>query len=163
MRINQVTMGLIVAFLLLSGCVSTPVPMHHKTGVKPQKQTSDLTACQVNAVNAVPASMQVRRTPIFTTRTKTNCYTMGDNIQCDTTGGQISGGDVHTYDANADLRERVTDECMTKKGYIKYQLRRCTPSEVKNSPTSNTTFPPVTEMTCVKQGPTGRWVLVNPE
>ncbi|OOZ76055.1 hypothetical protein BOW50_10535 [Solemya velum gill symbiont] len=160
---NQVSTGLIVACLLLSGCVTTPAEIHHKTGVKPQKQASDLTACQVKAANAVTASIQVRSTPIFQTRTKMNCRIVDDNIRCKETGGRISGGDVRTYDANADLRERVTDECMTKKGYMKYEFRRCTPSEVKNSSTTNTIFPPVTEMTCAKQTSTGGWVLVNPE
>lgn len=146
--------------LTVQACV--PVDIYHRAGVTPQKQSSDLVSCEVKAARDVPQNTQVGTTPVFVTPAHTNCYSTGYTTQCTTTGGQVTGGNVYSYDANAGLRSKYITQCMAEKGYTKYSLPQCNAKDLKGKVLDYKTIPAISSNSCVTK-PSGRdWIVVNP-
>lgn len=113
--------------ILVVGCAPTTEQLYWRAGASPSAVSRAKTECQVQALRAAPPSNQTRSTPTYTTPAYTSCYNYGyGNVQCTTTGGQTYGGQVYTYDANADLRIRVERQCMADRGYQLLEFPRCT-------------------------------------
>jgi len=149
-------------FLIIALQACVPVEVYHRAGVTPQKQSSDLVSCEVKAAREVPQNTQVGTTPIFVTPAQTNCYSSGYSTQCTTTGGQVSGGNVYSYDANAGLRSKYITQCMAEKGYAKYALPQCAPKDLKGKVLDYRKTPPISASSCVTKTAGRDWLIVNP-
>ncbi len=107
-----------VAALLLTGCF--PVQVYHKTGGSLNRLQNDETNCKVSALQQVPVNRMTRITPIRLIPQR-HCDRPGN---CRVIYIEV-GGDVETYDANLPLRQRVEEQCMTRKGYQRVELPIC--------------------------------------
>lgn len=129
---RQILIGTI-ALIVLSGCVETTVTRAWREGATPSTQVSAVTDCQAYAARQVPAAMSMQTTPVYRTPSNVQCSTYGNYTSCQQYGGQVYGGQSYSYDANADLRYRVTLQCLAQKGYQVYDFPRCTPDQAKNA------------------------------
>lgn len=151
---------LILAMVLpLAGCVTDTV--WYKEGASPAKINDAATNCAVQAARTVPQNPQIGQTPIYTTPMQTSCYGTS-YVTCTTTGGNIYGGNLYTYDANSGLRDAVMSQCMAKRGYQSVELALCS-QRVANAVTEVdfATLPKLTKETClIDMG--GSYRAVNP-
>lgn len=138
-----------------------PVELWYKSGADKNKLNSDFVNCRVRATQSVPVNTQVRTTPTYVTPVQTNCYSTGYSVQCNTTGGQVHGGNTYSYDANSALRNDVVAQCMTQQGYQSVALPVCNKSQAKHAKVYKY-LPQVSAKSCVTKASTG-WLLVNPE
>lgn len=118
------------AFLALVACVPTSSDYLYKSNADVARADSDDYTCELEAAKAVPASMRVGTTPTYTTPSHTNCYRVGNSVQCTTTGGQTYGGDTYSYDANNNLRKEYYARCMAAKGWSAVSLPNCNMDKV---------------------------------
>jgi len=115
----------------LFGCTSQTVQYAYKSSTTVAQKDKDALECEVLASRTVGQNVQIGTTPTYTTPIQTNCYTIGNSVQCNTTGGQIFGGNTYSYDANAGLRSDVARQCLLDRGYTITPIPAC--------PTSQTT------------------------
>lgn len=110
-----------------TACVSQPtsIPTLWKTGATPLERLSDDNACSLQALSAAPRSLSTTATPVFTTPSNVQCTTYGSITNCQQYGGQTLGGNQSIVDLNAELRERVYQQCMAEKGYASTNLPVC--------------------------------------
>ena len=101
-----------------------------KPGVSVARASSDLFDCELAAAQEVPQSIQVETTPTYTTPVETTCTTIGNTVTCESTGGDVYGGETYSYDANADLRARYLARCLAGRGYGVASLPPCELSRV---------------------------------
>lgn len=112
--------------LALTAC--GPLGTYYKVGVTQARLNTDITNCEVTAVQKVPPNKQIRRTPVYFTPASTTC---DKNGKCTTVGGYFRGGDVYTVDVNEKLRGRVKAQCMSQKGYQHVEIPRCTSDQLR--------------------------------
>lgn len=106
----------ILPFILaLAACVPQQM-LFDKPGMAPGSGQDDLTDCQVEALQKVPPNNTDRRIPGLAPTTYTTCT--GYSCTSQTYG---SAGRTYSVDENASLRDRVTIQCMQKKGYTHRQ------------------------------------------
>ncbi|WP_158963547.1 hypothetical protein [Chachezhania sediminis] len=146
----------------LAGC--GPVSVYYQQGVSGTRTVDDINACQVSALKDAPAAMQVRQLPPVFWPGYTQCYPNGAGGQnCYTTPGYWVDGGVETYDPNAPLRSRLTDQCMMKRGYAPLSLPRCSDAvRASVPPALNDKMPPITSSSCVVLYGNGYWRIVTP-
>ena len=116
-------MGLSVG---LAGCGVQQYNSHYGYRIKPttkQQKAKHLVECATLAANKVPVSTQVGVTPRYTSPVYCNTYgnvsSFGSvNASTNCTGGNTIGGNAYSYDANAELRIEIQDQCMAEKGYL---------------------------------------------
>ena len=159
-RISHGLAVLVGAGILVAAC--GPVDVYHRAGAPAPLQEADLVQCETVGVNEVPTNTQVRTTPIVVTPTRTTCVEKNGKQECTTTGGDVTGGETESFDANEGLRERVVNQCMISKGYRKYTLDECTSRQLKGKTLSLNALSPVTQNTCVTKASGGGWIFVNP-
>lgn len=117
-------------FTTLSGCVFTSSDYFYNSAADVSQAHRADYQCELAAVNAVPPSIRVTTTPIYTTPGTLQCYGAGYSPPCYTTGGLIYGGHTQTYDANESLRNEYYGNCMAQKGWSVLRLPNCDPSLV---------------------------------
>ena len=105
----------LLSVLLLAACVGDQM-LFDKPGMAPGSGQNDLTDCQVEALSKVPSNQRLVTIPGMPSTTETSCY--GNDCTSNTYGG---GSKRYTVDENAALRDRVTIQCMQKKGYTHRQ------------------------------------------
>lgn len=120
---------LLVCGSLVAGCEVPPETLYWQTGMTPAQQQRDQTNCRVNAANSVPVNTQIGTTPTYSTPVQTNCYNTGYSVSCQSTGGQVYGGNAYSYDANSRLRANVVQQCMADRGYQLISFPVCTDEE----------------------------------
>lgn len=163
-----------ISALILSGCVK-PEPSLY--GYKPKttfsQKTKDYLACQVLAAKEVPVATVVDTKPSFTLPTYNNpvyCNTSGNlygnnysntyssrysgSTTCTgggTSGGQTIGGEVYSYDANAQLRDDFIVNCIESKGYKLTNIFWCKSKDVPKDlkVNMNSFIPQPTEGSCI--------------
>jgi hypothetical protein len=143
-----------VAGILLAGCTPTAETTYWRDGATGRQWDQAITQCQVQALREVPQSVAVGSTPTYQTPTQTSCYTIGNTVQCSTTGGQVYGGQVYSYDPNAGLRSRVEAQCMANRGYALVTIPTCT-SEQRSAGTLRPLsgrLPPFSSVVCTFEG-----------
>ena len=147
-----------LSLLILAGCVPTTHDVFWRENASPNRRQNDYTDCQVEAVNRVPASTQIGVTPTYVTPVSTTCYGSGYSTYCSSTGGQIYGGNVYSYDANAGVRANVMQQCMARRGYQLISFPSCTTAqqEIGVIPRGTNPLPPASSILCLTD--TG-WVL----
>ncbi|MDB3864713.1 hypothetical protein N9296_01220 [Amylibacter sp.] len=137
----------VISIGLFSGCTSKEPTlnsfyMYKDAPIKHSQKRKDVISCQALAAKEVPASNQSSTTPTFTIPKYTSpvyCTTgylgMTTCTGGQTTGGQTIGGNLVTSDANINLRNRFTDECLRNKGYIftSYPIPQCRNQQIPGS------------------------------
>lgn len=148
--------GLGLAALVLAAC--GPLGLYHKAGTPVATMNSTLTDCEVEALAKVPTDQRIERDPIRIVPRRIcdsagNCTVVYDRV----------GGEVRTYDANAGLRQRVLNQCMTNKGYTYVTLPAC-PQAIRNAaPAGATTvLPRLAPNSCAIRNGDGTWQIVTP-
>lgn len=119
-----------VCAVALPGCETSTDLYLYKSGATVAQADNDFFECELAGAQSVPQDNRVGTTPVFTTPTQTNCYSVGNSVQCSTTGGQTVGGNTYTYDANLELRTRFLARCLSARGYTAVSLPVCSPSDV---------------------------------
>jgi hypothetical protein len=107
--------------LLLSACEPVVDNYRYKSNVTVSQKDKDYFECDLASAQVVPANSQVGTTPMYVTPRQTSCY----GYPCTTTGGQVLGDDVYSYDANANLRSDYYNRCLAAKGYSVVTLPLC--------------------------------------
>lgn len=129
--------------LFLCSCATAPQQVYWKTGESFEHRQSDVTNCEVKALQAVPRAIAFETspsytTPVYTTPVKTNCHPRGENTSCTTTGGDFYGGrtyggQTYSYDVNEALRKRVVMQCLSLQGYQRITVPVCSKKEAENT------------------------------
>lgn len=115
---------------LLAGCEPGPAAFYLQEGTTGGGTQSDLTQCEVEAVNAVPAAIVQTVSPVYRTSGTTDCRETVLGIQCTTRPGTTYGGNISNSDQNVGLRSRVLNQCMASKGYDFVTLPHCTGEQI---------------------------------
>lgn len=149
-----ITLGL--ATFVLAAC--GPLGIYHKPGAQVSTMNRALTNCEVEALAKVPVDRRVERDPVRIVPRRVcdsdgNCNVIYDRV----------GGEVRSYDNNAELRQRVLGQCMADGGYRYVELPAC-PQAVKRAvPQAATTImPQLTSNSCSIRNSDGTWQIVTP-
>jgi hypothetical protein len=148
--------ALALSALLLAAC--GPLGIYHKAGTSVALMNDTQTTCEVEALGKVPVDRRIEREPVRIVPrrvcdSKNNCTTVYDRV----------GGEVRTYDANEDLRQRVLNQCMTAKGYTYVELPACSQSIKRAAPVGVTTvMPRLAPNSCAITNNNGTWQIVTP-
>jgi hypothetical protein len=147
------------AAALLAGCA--PMSIYYRPGVSVARMQQDSTRCDVEALRQAPVATQIRQAPPTYIPGPRVCNQDGE---CWTRPGYWMSGEVYSYDANANLRDRVKQLCMAEKGYSPISLPAC-PAEIKSTtpPGVTTVLPPLTAQACVIRNKDGSWQIVTPQ
>ena len=148
---------LLVASLVLTGCA--PLDLYYRAGAPLAEQQADLTACRIQALRDVPKDIRRRYIPpVYDLRPI--CDGAGN---CWTRRVLISPGSFEQYDANEDLRDAATAQCMAREGYEKRRIPRCDAATTDATPPAPTrVLPPLTSESCAIRLPSGQWQIVTP-
>ena len=122
----------------------------------------EFVACDVSAAQQVRVNSQIGQTSTYTSPTQTGCYGGYNTVNCYTTSGNIVGGSLYSYDANADLRGRVVAQCMAERGFAMVSLPQCSQSQLANGIPRYQSIPQLATNACVAEVSVGRWAFVNP-
>jgi hypothetical protein len=142
---------------VVAGCA--PLSIYYREGAAVTRMQSDLTNCEVSAVQSVPESRQLRRGPARYIPGPRYCDGYGN---CRYGPGYYIPGEVYTVDANVGLRSRVTDQCMTGKGYTEVTLPQCSAAVAQSVPPGVTrALPKLTSTSCVIRNSGGSWQIVS--
>lgn len=145
--------GLAVA--LVAGCF--PLKTWYKPGGSVARMQSDLTDCEVSALSKVPQKTVTALTPVRWIPVS-RCYPGKGCV----TEYEMVGGIPYQYDANVDLRGRVTAQCMQRAGYDMADIPPCPESVRAKAPkTPTTVMPKLTGASCVVRQPNGQWLILN--
>jgi hypothetical protein len=144
---------------ILAACV--PVEIYYREDAPYARLSRDFTACEVSAVQQVPANTQLGSTPVYRAPLETDCVTLGTSVQCTTTGGEIYGGEVYSFDSNEELRGRVLAQCMAERGYRRMSLPRCTSAQIAAAGPATNRLPALGPGACVAPA-RGGWAVLNP-
>lgn len=141
--------------LLLGACA--PLSIYYKPGAEVTRLQTDTTACEVQALKDAPVATQIRQNPpVF----------YPGRVYCDGAGRCWRGepywleGSIYTVDVNADLRRRVTDQCMAGKGYTPARVPLC-PVGVTVPPGRTDVLPPLSPNSCAIKNADGSFRIVD--
>ncbi|KAA2316112.1 hypothetical protein DL237_13540 [Pseudooceanicola sediminis] len=133
----------------------------YRAGASGAQTQRAITDCQVSAAQRVPQQLLVQTTPTYVTPTQTQCNRYGTQTICNTTGGQIMGGQTYTSDANAGLRARVYAQCMADKGFRAVDLPACPVGTPLTATFTAPTLAPLARSSCYIVTPDGRTMIGN--
>lgn len=147
----------LLCLVALAACA--PPALYYKPGAAPAQIETNLTSCQVSALNQVPRDIRTRYIPAQYAPYR-YCNSHG---RCYTRHRLISPARTESYDANEGLRARVTEQCMAQAGYRPVSLPKCDPDKVRASQVAADAPQPRLEGTsCTFRLPTGEWRIVTP-
>ena len=163
----------LISVLTVSACLSAPslydnykagLPLSafpYKAGIGWAQIDWDKTDCEIEAAQRVPQHIVFQTSPTYTTPTQTNCHQIGTRTFCNTTGGQIYGGQTTSSDTNAGLRIRAYDQCMERKGYRFVNIPPCPAGTDLPSRQGETVFQPFSGRTCYQVYQSGSYAIGN--
>jgi hypothetical protein len=149
-----------IALIALGGCEAPPMTyleayragmpfnMFYRGGVSFQRIANDNVDCQVEAAQRVPTQILVSQTPIYTSPASTICSPIGGQLFCDQVGGRTYGGQIQSYDANSELRERAHMQCMARSGYRYVSIPACPAGVDISSQDNEPVLRPLSATTC---------------
>ncbi len=107
------------ALILLAGCVSTPVPIIHKTGSSFAERQTVADQCRIESLEKIPQALVTEFHPPHYSPGFTECREdpMSGRRYCRETGGFFYPGSSRTRDVNAELRERYIGSCLHRSGF----------------------------------------------
>lgn len=142
-----------VTVLFVGACMATgPVSVVYKPGSTGPQRSNALLDCETQALARVPRAIATGVTPSYTTPSNVQCYGYGYSVSCHDYGGQTYGGDVYSYDANQELRDRVTLQCLQQKGYQVVSLPQCDAEQSKRAISASGKQPTYDKIECVVEG-----------
>lgn len=145
----------IVLGALMSACMPTqPYTVAWREGATAAQADSAQTDCLIEAANRVPQSTQAYTTPVYRSPSNVQCTTYGNYVSCHDYGGQVYGGQTRTYDANAELRRKATEQCLAKRGFSVVSIPVCTTEQQKKGVTSTASgkLPAASAVLCAVEG-----------
>lgn len=142
------------AIALVACLPSQPYTFAWREGATAAQADTAQTDCMIEAANRVPQSVRTYTTPVYRTPSNVQCTTIGNYVSCQEYGGQVYGGDVQTYDANAELRDRATVQCLARKGYGVATIPVCTKEQQEQGVVSfqSGRLPAATNVLCAIDG-----------
>ena len=147
-----------IVALLLSACA--PLSTYYREGVEVSRLNADQTTCEIDALQSVPPSNQIRREPPYYIPAERRCNGRG---HCRAYGGYWIPGEIYTVDVNRGLRDRAARMCMAEKGYTRITLPDCAPAVASSVQSAVTTkLPPLHPQSCAIRRGKGRWQIVSP-
>lgn len=117
------------ALALVSGCVSGPVNVVHKTGSTFSQRQLAADECRIEGLRQVPQSMVTETSPGYYNPGTIQCNTFGNTTSCNRVGAVNIAATSSTYDVNQSLRDRTVARCLAAKGYDIVQKPICTSSK----------------------------------
>ncbi len=145
---------LLLCLVALAACA--PPPLFHKAGAGPDQVAALRTQCEVAALRDVPRDI---RTTYVPPRYIPHFY-HGPHGRFHRGFVRVEPGRTESYDANADLRARVVDQCMAEAGFRPVRLPACTRDTP--APTAGSAQPPLGPTSCARRLPDGGWQVVTP-
>ncbi|CUH62908.1 hypothetical protein TG4357_00369 [Thalassovita gelatinovora] len=143
--------------VMMAGCA--PLGLYYQEGAAVSRMNSDVTDCQVSALNKVPVVQELRHTPVRVVPIQ-QCDAKGKNCIRDY---EIVGGDPYSVDVNKDLRKKVEAQCMAGKGYQWVELPACSSSVASAAPKQATrVLPALSDKSCAINRGDGHWQIVTP-
>lgn len=144
----------LVSLIGLAGCEDAgPVGVVYKAGSTGEQRRAAVTNCEVNALSKVPRAMATAATPSYRSPSNVRCYGSGNYVNCREYGGQTYGGNLYSYDANQDLRDSVTLQCLQSRGYQMVSLPVCNSEQAKRVVSSSGRPQPTADkIECVVEG-----------
>ncbi|WP_370674280.1 hypothetical protein [Pleomorphomonas sp. PLEO] len=105
--------------LLLAGCVSTPVPVIHKTGSSFAERQAAADQCRIESLEKIPQALVTEYRPPEYSPGFTECREDPESGRryCRERGGFFYPGSSRTSDVNAELRERYIGSCLRRSGF----------------------------------------------
>lgn len=153
----RMTVKVAILALCASGCA--PLSIYYKPGASVTRLDRDTTACQVDALKDAPVANQIRREPPVLIPGRVVCNSAG---HCYDTGPYWIQGRVYTVDVNADLREKLTDQCMGDKGYAPVRIPQCPLGVADKAPPKATTrLPDLTPKSCAVLYKSGAYQILE--
>lgn len=111
---RQIILALLVVGL--TGCVPTYVWV--KPGSTQQEGARDVSDCEMRAASAFPYSEQTVITQQgYRTQGQTICGPFGNQVMCNTSGGEYVAPKGYTVDRNEEARTNAYNRCMVGKGW----------------------------------------------
>ena len=145
------------ALVLLAACA--PLNIYYKEGADVAQSEANLTQCQVSALAEVPRDIRTRYIPAQYMPYST-CTAGG---YCYRRYRMISPPRSESYDANANLRDKLVRQCMAMAGYRPVSLPRCDAETVRTTVLAATkTLPALTPESCAIRLESGNWQIVTP-
>ena len=146
----------VLALAALIACA--PPALYYKPGASPVQIESNLTNGEVAALGKVPRDIRTRFIPAqYSTRTYCNSYG-----RCYPRTYLVQPARTESYDANAALRGRVTEQCIAEAGYRPVSLPQCDPAEVRLATLpADPAQPPLGPGSCALRLPSGKWRIVT--
>ncbi|MEP2642757.1 hypothetical protein [Roseobacter sp.] len=136
-----------------------PLSIYHREGAEVARMNADLLTCQVDALAQVPVNTQIRQDPPIYVPARRHCNADG---VCHTRGGFFEPGIRYSVDVNADLRDQVTQSCMTAQGYAPVTLPNCPGGVARAAPKANTAvLPRLSDRSCAIKYRDGGWQIVD--
>lgn len=152
------TRALFLSLAAFTACA--PPPLFHKPGASPAELQRNLTACEVSALREVPRDLRTRFIPAQYSSFP-QCNAFG---HCFPRTRLIQPARTESYDANAPLRARVTEQCMAQAGYRPVSLPACDPERVRAaSLPAGAAQPSLGPGSCALRLASGEWRIVTPE
>lgn len=143
---------------VLASCAG-PLRLYYQPGAQVANMQRSLLDCQVAAVESAPVATQIRREPPRYIPPRRYCDSAG---RCWYDGGFWIDGEVYTFDANADLRERVERQCMADRGYSYVEVPNCSSGVASQVPVAATrVMPPLSPQSCAIRNDDGTWQIVT--
>ena len=153
------TRHILTAAVALFCASCAPLKTYYQPGVSVALLQKDTTNCKVKALNDVPPSTQIRRTPPRYIPGRRYCDSAG---RCHIRGGFYVPGETYSYDPNDGLRKAVEQQCMAAIGYAPVSIPRCPESIKRAAPKDFTrTLPPLTASSCVIRNDDGSFLIVS--
>lgn len=144
--------------LLLSACTA-PLEIYYKPGASVSRMLTDTNTCDVSALQDAPVANQVRQYPGYYVPGYRSCNKAG---RCTVYSGYWAPGRIYTVDVNAQLRQRLTDQCMAAKGYQRTEIPACPQSVAdRAAPAATRTLPSLSTESCAIRYESGAWQIVN--
>lgn len=136
-----------------------PLPLYYKEGEQVSQIGATLTYCRVESLEKVPVAERRRYVPpVYARRTF-----RGEDGKEYTRRVLVQRGGFETIDANEDLREDVTEQCMIANGFQQVTLPICGGSVTRATVIRATeVLPALTPDTCVIRIRDGKFQIVNP-
>lgn len=153
------TMRPIVFFALMAGVVTAcaPLSLYYRPGAEVARLQTDTTNCEVAALKDAPVAMKIRQSPPVFYPGRYYCDGYGS---CWRGGSYWVDGPVYSVDVNADLRRRVTDQCMADKGYAPVEVPLC-PNGTHAPVAATTVLPTLTPNSCALRHSDGSFTILQ--
>lgn len=139
------------ALALLTGCVSSPVPVVYKAGSTFAERQSVADQCRIESLEKIPQALVTEYRPPEYSPGFTECREdpASGRRYCRERGGFFYPGSSRTRDVNAELRERYIGSCLRRSGFDVIAKPICGSNAETAYLASRNSQPPAASLACV--------------